>query len=1051
MIQSTPTMVPYVVVSDTNHIQASPSGSILELQHPGPCGDRRDSETKSIPTNPGLPLISRLPPVGPSECATALVRHAPGIRHDGACPNSRGGPETVSDAKHNVLQQEANREFDLLNHQPQRVGVQTDAAPLGGSSVRDVLAMAKERDSDLINAWKARFETLLYTFTARAGEARLGCWQGSGLSVQGQEPTMFRLRFRTVRFLAVATGTAAVLLTGVLLYRHFRYKSTPEALLQQADDLSWKNQWIEAAPIYARAERLFAQEDRPSQALYAHVSQFIPRAESEELPALLFELQQDLALPAAQEPETRLRILVIQGMIETNYDAAMASKTWRQVQALARQQHQYRLMARAVGEQGIAAFLLGDVATAKKLVVRAWIVAKYLHDPAAQVRYASMYGTGLVALRRYDEAIQVLDGAIHTAARSPGIAYPSIAVGSKIDALRGLHRYQAALALSDEVLRRLPNRHLDAHLSQLLTSRGQIYEDLGRWKDAAGQYTLSLDYAQQLSDWRGMTQTGGLLARSYEHENDLGQALMSINEAIAANTHLPHELYFVPQNLATKAQILERLGHTQESHALYTKSEALIDSLLATAPTPNVERELLTALSEVYSGDFELLSRERKFPQAFETIEKARGRVETQSLEHRAALEPHQPTLQEQRITELNLKLINSDDSSVKLQLAQALYDAELQLDDSSPAGQTATHPVPLKTLQRDLRPSELMIEYVLAESRSYALAITRHSVHVYELPSQTTIEEQVAEYRRLLRRQQTDAILAQALFHELLSPVSEYRNKSSIIVIPDGGLHLLPFSALMDQGRYTILTHAFSTAPSATVFYILRNRGRATVSGQRSYLGVAAWTQSAKPRNPVLRVMEGLERAKLQPLPESRAEVEAIAHLLPAPNTVLLGAQATETNFKSLPLAEYRVVHLALHGYADPEYPDRSALVFAPQDKPTDDGLLQVWEIRRLHLNARLVTLSACDTGIGPVGEEGVANLTNAFIEAGADTVVSTLWELEDQPTTQLMTEFYTGLALHHKKGEALREAQLHFLRAGLVPYYWASFEIVGDPDGTI
>jgi CHAT domain-containing protein len=196
---------------------------------------------------------------------------------------------------------------------------------------------------------------------------------------------------------------------------------------------------------------------------------------------------------------------------------------------------------------------------------------------------------------------------------------------------------------------------------------------------------------------------------------------------------------------------------------------------------------------------------------------------------------------------------------------------------------------------------------------------------------------------------------------------------------------------------------------------------------------------------------MEGLERAKLQPLPESRAEVEEIAHLLPTPNTVLLGAQATETNFKSLPLVEYRVVHLALHGYADPEYPDRSALVFAPQDKPTDDGLLQVREIRRLHLNARLVTLSACDTGIGPVGEEGVANLTNAFIEAGADTVVSTLWELEDQSTTQLMTEFYTRLAQHQNIGQALREAQLRFLQAGLAPYYWASFEIVGDPDGTI
>ncbi len=863
---------------------------------------------------------------------------------------------------------------------------------------------------------------------------------------------MFRLRSSTVGFFAVAWGTTAVLLTGILLYRHHRYEGTPEALLERADDLSWNNQWMEAAPIYASAERLFARENRPSRALYAHVSQFIPRAESEEIPVLLLDLQQDLALPAAQDSETRLRILVIQGMIETNYDAAMARKTWRQVQILAWQQHHYLLMTRAIGEQGIAAFLLGDIATAKKLVVRAWIVAKYLHDPAAQVRYASVYGAGLVELHRYDEAVHVLDGAINTAARSPGIAYPSIAVNSKIDALRGLHRYQAALALSDEVIRRLPRGSLDAHLFQLLTSKGQIYEDMGRWQDAAGQYTLALDYAQRLSYWRGITQTGGLRARAYEHENHLDEALISVDEAIAANTHLPHELYFAPQNLAIKAEILEKLGRTQESHALYTKSAILIDSFLATAPTPNVERELLTALSQVYSGDFELLSRERKFPQAFEIVEKARGRVEAQFLEHHETREPHQPTLQEQRIAALNLRLINSDDSSVRRQLAQALYVAELQLDDSSPAGQTVAHPVPLNTLQRSLRPTELVIEYVLDTPHSYAMAITRHSAHVYELPSQPMIEEQVSEYRRLLRNRQTNTVLAQSLFHELLFPIPEYRNNFSIIVVPDGDLHLLPFSALMDQGRYTIRTHAFSTAPSATVFYILRIRNHATISRQRSYLGVAAWAQPAEqPRSPILRVMEGLERAQLQPLPESGTEVETIARLLPAPITLLLGANATETNFKSLPLAEYRVVHLALHGYADPEYPDRSALVFAPQDKPTDDGLLQVREIRRLPLNARLVTLSACDTGIGPVGEEGVANLANAFIEAGADTVVSTLWELEDQPTTQLMIEFYTRLAQRRSIGQALRGAQLQFLQAGLAPYYWASFEIVGNPDGTI
>ena len=163
------------------------------------------------------------------------------------------------------------------------------------------------------------------------------------------------------------------------------------------------------------------------------------------------------------------------------------------------------------------------------------------------------------------------------------------------------------------------------------------------------------------------------------------------------------------------------------------------------------------------------------------------------------------------------------------------------------------------------------------------------------------------------------------------------------------------------------------------------------------------------------------------------------------------MGADATETRFKHLSLDSTEVIHLALHGYADLDYPDRSALIFAPDSSGSEDGLLQVREIRSLHLKAKLVTLSACNTGVGPVGEAGVANLVNAFIEAGADSVVSTLWELEDHATEHLMAMFYSQLAQHTRKVDALRTAQLDLLNQGLPPYFWASFQIVGDPNGTL
>jgi CHAT domain-containing protein len=112
---------------------------------------------------------------------------------------------------------------------------------------------------------------------------------------------------------------------------------------------------------------------------------------------------------------------------------------------------------------------------------------------------------------------------------------------------------------------------------------------------------------------------------------------------------------------------------------------------------------------------------------------------------------------------------------------------------------------------------------------------------------------------------------------------------------------------------------------------------------------------------------------------------------------------------------------------------------------------MLQVREIRDLHIRAKLVTLSACDTGVGPVGEAEVANVVNAFIEAGADSVVSTLWDLDDEATKHLMTTFYSQLASHQRKVDALRSAQLDLLNQGLPPYFWAGVQIVGDPSGRI
>lgn len=822
-------------------------------------------------------------------------------------------------------------------------------------------------------------------------------------------------------------------------------------LLDRADTLAWGNRWTDAQPLFLKAEQLFIQQHNPSKALYAKVSQ-IPPDESGSIPAKILGLTQDLEKGEAQDPETRLRILTIRGMLETNYDAAQARSTWEEIKQLAWKHGHFELASRAEGEQGIAAFILGDTDTAKKQVIRAWGLSKVEHDPAATVRYASVFGAGLVQLHRYKEALTPLDQAIEIATSNPSIAYPTIAIYAKIDALAGLKQYRSALELANNSLARLQSTRYEQHKSQVYLSRGSINRDMGDWPAAITDYQNAIRLSESTDSYRGITDAGGLLAQAYEHINDLPSALSAIDSAITANTHIADELYLVPRNLAIKAEIVEKMGHAEESDTLYRKSVALVDVMIQHAATTNIERYLLAEMSDVYSGYFSSLCKQKRYDEALQMLERVRGRIETEALEHHSSQVAHLPTQEERELTRLNVALINTNDPEKRAAITSAIYTTELKISPSALTRQTIEHPVELSDLQHRLPSETLLVEYVLAEPSSYALAITRDTVTPYQLPSRRVIETDTNRYRKEIHDKKEDRELAQYLFSELLRPIEAYKQKADLVIIPDGSLHLLPFAALDDGSAYVVRSHTVDVAPSSTVYDLLARRNQSKESVVMPYIGVAAWTQSTNTRNPVARAINGPERSQFVPLPNSKREVETIAEDLPRPSTILLGADATESRFKEVSLESSEVVHLALHGYADLDYPDRSALVFAPEPQnSTEDGLLQVREIRRLHLKAKLVTLSACDTGVGPVGEAGVANLVNAFIEAGADTVVSTLWELEDQTTEHLMTAFYSHLARHERKVDALRAAKVELLDEGLPPYYWASFQVVGDPDGKL
>ncbi|MGH9327273.1 MAG: CHAT domain-containing protein, partial [Terriglobia bacterium] len=250
--------------------------------------------------------------------------------------------------------------------------------------------------------------------------------------------------------------------------------------------------------------------------------------------------------------------------------------------------------------------------------------------------------------------------------------------------------------------------------------------------------------------------------------------------------------------------------------------------------------------------------------------------------------------------------------------------------------------------------------------------------------------------------------------------------------------------------------------SPSATVLYILQGERHSPAT--RPFLGVgyAKGPTLAAAGEPLpdrveraVRGIFGLDNPTLSPLPYSREEVRSAARLMGAGSVLLLGSKATKEDVEAEPLGQFKILHFAVHGVANKHDPGRSALVLREGTNPGDDGLLQARDIRRLSLNADLVTLSACNTDVGKIeGEEGVDSLTGAFLLAGARNVLASLWSVNDRYTATLMDKFYRRLADGMDESAALNRGKLDILRqygARTPPYYWAGFVLIGEGNGRI
>jgi CHAT domain-containing protein len=339
----------------------------------------------------------------------------------------------------------------------------------------------------------------------------------------------------------------------------------------------------------------------------------------------------------------------------------------------------------------------------------------------------------------------------------------------------------------------------------------------------------------------------------------------------------------------------------------------------------------------------------------------------------------------EKRLASVQMRLLDVESPTERQELSEKLIEIERQL--SPPRGEPirvwSTSPMPLGQLQKELRPDEAVLEYVLSKPASYCLWATHEGNGITQLADRGTIGSLVDRYLAALSSQRPAKDEARALFSALLDPIPVYRQKSHLIVVPDGVLHRIPFAGLLDKtDAYVIESHSTSFVHSGTVLTLLRRQpfappGPLLAVGSVPYRARGALSALvAKPAGLFFRGLSSLTRKGLVPLPSSTDEVRAISEILGGnKDVVLLGDQATETNFKKEAARSCRIMHLAVHGFADKAFPDRAGLVFAADPQANEDGLLQVREIRQLPLrNTSLVTLAACDTNVGRIeGEEGV------------------------------------------------------------------------------
>lgn len=682
--------------------------------------------------------------------------------------------------------------------------------------------------------------------------------------------------------------------------------------------------------------------------------------------------------------------------------------------------------------------------------------------------------------------------------------------------------FSAALPLYRKALDLKRHNGLIAEIAPTLRSVGILHYRMGKPEQARAYLTEALSIQQKvqpggieiadtLDALGSVLAEGGNLAAARKY---LEKALKIVkagapNSLVAANVYSNYGI------------VQQRLGSLSVARQYLQQAVEVYDDLFLRA---SYSHSALSSFSArhyaTYINAAEVYVALGKGKSALEVSERAKGRSLMMQLTERDVLPllgiPDQAVEKmrslEKLINKIDIRHIDpsnhgrsTDESREQSERRSLFRERERLMADtrrSSPRLATLRYPLALSAneIRRVLDPGTVLVSLLVGGTHSYLFIVSRDDdLRVQAVPiGESELRQRVEKFRGLIAEAQGTTLgefraaelhrLSKELYNLLIAPAADRIEKAErVLIIADGPLHYLPFAALLREAssgderphdQYLAEWKPFHSVLSATVYAeIKKDRPGPTQAQVGSPLLLSAFGDpkfpaglEAKAPEQIadIRVRSAIRRGTLQfeSLPSSRREVEGIASLFPSDKVaIFLGAEATEERAKAIGKGA-RILHFATHARLDDRFPLNSALVLTipegfPEDR--DNGLLQVWEIfEKVRLNADLVVLSACDTGLGvEQGGEGLIGLTRAFQYAGARSVIASLWSVRDQATSELMIRFYKHLRAGLPKDEALRQAQVELIRSPIevvnekgeknlfdasAPYFWAGFQVYGD-----